>query len=172
MWAFGSFANQGDRKSKALRRKSVPIRDKRLLQIDTSSDGYTLETYRKHYGGNGARLVTTLHHSGAANQPNPIFNDPTNTVDAGNWSITDSWAIPSTAVSGVYFAKLTTDSGNFQNMIPFIVRNDGTPRTSYSKPATRPGKRTMPGVGTICIKAPAVRTAIAPTRSATIVRSQ
>ena len=36
------------------------------------------------------------------------------------------WAIPSTAVSGVYFAKLTTDTGNFQNMIPFIVRNDGT----------------------------------------------
>ncbi|MGO4837263.1 N,N-dimethylformamidase beta subunit family domain-containing protein, partial [Rhizobiaceae sp. 2RAB30] len=37
------------------------------------------------------------------------------------------WAVPSGAVSGVYFAKLTTDSGNFQNMVPFIVRNDGTP---------------------------------------------
>src|SRR5262249_25486236 len=41
-------------------------------------------------------------------------------------SVTDSWTIPSTAASGVYFAKLTTDAGNFQNMIPFIVRNDGT----------------------------------------------
>jgi N,N-dimethylformamidase beta subunit-like, C-terminal len=29
-------------------------------------------------------------------------------------------------VGGVYFAKLTTDSGNFQNMIPFVIRNDGT----------------------------------------------
>src|SRR5205085_1004359 len=26
-----------------------------------------------------------------------------------------------------YFAKLTTDTGDFENMIPFIVRNDGTP---------------------------------------------
>ena len=67
-----------------------------------------------------------MHHSGATNQPNPIFNDSTNTVDAGNWSVTNSWSIPSDAVSGVYFAKLTTDTGNFQNMIPFIVRNDGT----------------------------------------------
>ena len=38
----------------------------------------------------------------------------------------DSWSIPSTATSGVYFAKLTSGSGNYQNMIPFIVRNDGT----------------------------------------------
>ena len=67
-----------------------------------------------------------MHHSGADNQPNPIFNASTRTVDAGNWSVTDSWAIPSNATSGVYFAKLTTDTGNYQNMIPFIVRNDGT----------------------------------------------
>ncbi len=67
-----------------------------------------------------------MHHTGADNQPNPLFNSATNTVDAGNWSVTDSWAIPSNAVSGVYFAKLTTTTGNFQNMIPFIVRNDGT----------------------------------------------
>ena len=41
--------------------------------------------------------------------------------------MTDSWAVPTDATSGVYFAKLTTDNGNYQNIIPFIVRNDGTP---------------------------------------------
>ena len=72
------------------------------------------------------RLITSMHHSGADNQPDPLFNDATNTVDAGNWFVTDSWTIPSSAVSGVYFAKLTTDTGDNENMIPFIVRNDGT----------------------------------------------
>jgi hypothetical protein len=65
-------------------------------------------------------------------------------------------------VSGVYFAKLTTDSGNFQNMTPFIVRNDGTPRTFCSRPATRPGKHIIPGADIICIKVPVVRTVIVP----------
>ena len=124
----GSIANQGDLQIEGFATQiSTNAGQAVSFKIDTASSGYTLDIYRLgYYGGNGARLVTTMHHSGAANQPNPIFNDPTNTVDAGNWSITDSWAIPSTAVSGVYFAKLTTDSGNFQNMIPFIVRNDGT----------------------------------------------
>ena len=35
--------------------------------------------------------------------------------------------MPGTATSGVYFAKLTTTTGNYQNIIPFIVRNDGAP---------------------------------------------
>ena len=129
VWAIhGSIANQGDSQIEGFATQiSTNAGQTVSFKIDTASSGYTLDIYRLgYYGGNGARLVTTMHHSGAANQPNPIFNDPTNTVDAGNWSVTDSWAIPSTAVSGVYFAKLTTDTGNFQNMIPFIVRNDGT----------------------------------------------
>ena len=129
VWAIhGSIANQGDSQIEGFATQiSTNAGQTVSFKIDTASSGYTLDIYRLgYYGGNGARLVTTMHHSGADNQPNPIFNDATNTVDAGNWSVTDSWAIPSTAVSGVYFAKLTTDTGNFQNMIPFIVRNDGT----------------------------------------------
>ena len=129
VWAIhGSIDNQGDSQIEGFATQiSTNAGQTVSFKIDTASSGYTLDIYRLgYYGGNGARLVTTMHHSGAANQPNPIFNDATNTVDAGNWSITDSWAIPGTAVSGVYFAKLTTDTGNFQNMIPFIVRNDGT----------------------------------------------
>ena len=129
VWAIhGSIANQGDSQIEGFATQiSTNAGQTVSFKIDTASSGYTLDIYRLgYYGGNGARLITTMHHSGADNQPNPIFNNATNTVDAGNWSVTDSWAIPSTAVSGVYFAKLTTDTGNFQNMIPFIVRNDGT----------------------------------------------
>ncbi|MDB5567130.1 N,N-dimethylformamidase beta subunit family domain-containing protein, partial [Caballeronia mineralivorans] len=128
-WAIhGSIANQGDSQIEGFATQISANEGQTIsFKIDTALSGYTLDIYRLgYYGGNGARLVTTMHHSGADNQPNPIFNDATNTIDAGNWSVTDSWAIPSTAVSGVYFAKLTTDTGNFQNMIPFIVRNDGT----------------------------------------------
>ena len=130
MWAIhGSIANQGDSQIEGFATQiSTNAGQTVSFKIDTASSGYTLDIYRLgYYSGNGARLVTTMHHSGADNQPNPFFIDDTNTVDAGNWSVTDSWSIPSDAVSGVYFAKLTTDSGNFQNMIPFIVRNDGAP---------------------------------------------
>jgi hypothetical protein len=171
VWAIhGSIANQGDSQIESFATQiSTNAGQNVSFKIDTASSGYTLDIYRLgYYGGNGARLITTMHHSRGTNQPAPIFNSATNTVDAGNWSVTDSRTIPSTAVSGVYFAKLTTDSGNFQNMTPFIVRNDGTPRTFCSRPATRPGKHIIPGADIICIKVPVVRTVIVPMRSAII----
>jgi VCBS repeat-containing protein len=130
-WAIhGSIANEGDSQIEGFATQiSTNAGQTVSFKIDTDSsvNGYTLAIYRLgYYGGNGARLITSMHHTGTDNQPDPIFNSATRTVDAGNWSVTDSWAIPSTAVSGVYFAKLTSDTGNFQNMIPFIVRNDGT----------------------------------------------
>lgn len=129
VWSIhGSIANQGDSQIEGFATQiSTNAGQTVSFKVDTASSGYTLDVYRLgYYGGNGARLVTSMHHSGASNQPEPIFNDATNTVDAGNWSVTDSWTIPASAVSGIYFAKLTTDTGNFQNVIPFIVRNDGT----------------------------------------------
>ncbi|MFK4539623.1 VCBS repeat-containing protein [Bradyrhizobium ottawaense] len=126
----GSIASQGDSEIEGFATQiSTNAGQTVSFKIDTAStvNGYTLDIYRLgYYAGNGARLITSVHHTGTVNQPNPIFNSATNTVDAGNWSVTDSWTIPSTAVSGVYFAKLTSDTGNYQNMIPFIVRNDGT----------------------------------------------
>ena len=75
-----------------------------------------------YYGGNGATLVTTLNHSGSAVvQPNPLIDPTTGQVDAGNWSVTDSWAVPSTATSGVYVADVIDGSQIFQ--IPFIITN-------------------------------------------------
>ena len=130
-WAIhGSIANQGDTQIEGFATQiSTNAGQTVSFKVHTASvvKGYTLDIYRLgYYGGNGARLITSMHHTGTDVQPSAIFNSATRTVDAGNWSVTDSWAVPSTAVSGVYFAKLTSDTSDYENMIPFIVRNDGT----------------------------------------------
>ncbi|WP_201295937.1 DUF4082 domain-containing protein, partial [Cyanobium sp. Copco_Reservoir_LC18] len=98
---------------------------------------YRIEIYRLgYYGGDGATLVTTINTSGEA-QPNPV-SDSRGLVDAGNWSVSASWATPSDAVSGVYLAKLQCLDGNGNpiegatNQIPFIIRQD-EPRADGSK---------------------------------------
>ena len=54
-------------------------------------------------------------------QPAPMTNPATGEVDAGNWSVTDSWTIPSDAVSGVYVANVVQGTQVFQ--IPFVVKD-------------------------------------------------
>jgi N,N-dimethylformamidase beta subunit-like, C-terminal len=96
------------------------------FKIDTDSDSYRIDIYRLgYYDGDGARLVGSINHNGAVNQPGPIVDFSTGTVDAGNWSVTDSWTTPTDAVSGVYIAKLVREDGIVgENHIPFIVRDD------------------------------------------------
>ena len=101
------------------------------FKIDTDSRDYRIDIYRLgYYGGDGARLVHSIDRDLAAAQvqPLPLFDAETKLVDAGNWSVSASWAIPADAVSGVYFAKLTRfDGSGGENMIPFIVRDDEAP---------------------------------------------
>ncbi|MFC5757550.1 N,N-dimethylformamidase beta subunit family domain-containing protein, partial [Rhizobium sp. GCM10022189] len=96
------------------------------FKIDTDSTNYRIDIYRLgYYGGMGARKVATLQHTGLQNQPNPLRNATTGTVDAGNWAVSASWTVPEDAVSGVYIAKLVRQDGTFgENHIPFIVRDD------------------------------------------------
>ena len=93
------------------------------INNQTGNGTYHINIYRLgYYGGDGATLVTTLNHSGSpVVQPNPVTNSATGEVDAGNWSVTDSWSVPSTATSGVYIANVIDGSQIFQ--IPFVVRN-------------------------------------------------
>ena len=99
------------------------------FKINTDSSDYRIDIYRLgYYGGDGARLVTTIQHQGdlPTPQPAPLVDPTTGLLDAGNWQVTDSWNIPVDAVSGVYIAKLVREDGTFgENHIPFIVRNDG-----------------------------------------------
>ncbi|WP_257187337.1 MULTISPECIES: DUF4082 domain-containing protein [unclassified Bradyrhizobium] len=93
----------------------------------TGNPNYRVDVYRLgYYGGNGARLVTSLQHQAAAAvvQPAPLRDASTGLVDAGNWSVTDSWSVPTDAASGVYIANVINGTEIFQ--IPFIIRNDAS----------------------------------------------
>jgi hypothetical protein len=103
------------------------------FKINTDSTNYRIEIYRLgYYGGDGARLVATIQHQSATSvvQPAPITDPTTLLVDAGNWSVTDSWQVPGDAVSGVYIARLVRQDGHSpgsgENEIPFVVRNDSS----------------------------------------------
>ncbi len=94
---------------------------------DTTLAPYTVDIYRMgYYAGMGARQVATIPAANnlRVNQPAPLTDVATGLVDAGNWSTVSSWAVPNTAVSGIYFARLTrTDTGGASHIV-FIVRND------------------------------------------------
>ena len=84
------------------------------FKVDTSSTDYRLDIYRLGwYGGDGARRVDTIQPSAALPQNQPAcLNDPaTGLIDCGNWSVSASWVVPSTAVSGVYIARLVREDG-------------------------------------------------------------
>ena len=90
----------------------------------TGNPNYQINIYRLgYYGGDGATSVATIKHQATTPvvQPAAIINPATGEVDAGNWSVTDSWTIPSTAVSGVYVANVVQGTQVFQ--IPFIVKD-------------------------------------------------
>lgn len=96
------------------------------FKIDTTSSHYRVDIYRiGYYDGDGARLVGSFEHTGSVDQPAPLTDVATGLVDAGNWSITDTWDVPEDAVSGVYIAKLVDlDGSGGENHIPFIIRDD------------------------------------------------
>lgn len=111
---------------------SVNVGNTINFKINTSSTNYRLEIYRLgYYGGMGARLITTIQRQiGSAQvQPAAERDNVTGLVDAGNWGVSASWAVPSDAVSGIYIVHLVRqDATAGENHIPFIVRDDA--RTS------------------------------------------
>jgi len=96
------------------------------INNQTGNANYQINIYRLgYYGGDGATLVTSINHqSGTIVQPAALVDPTTGLVDAGNWQVTDAWAIPANATSGIYVANVVDGSQVFQ--IPFIVRNDGS----------------------------------------------
>jgi methionine-rich copper-binding protein CopC len=97
------------------------------FKIKTSAATFTIDIYRiGYYGGDGARKITSLTPDllASQNQPACSTNTTTGLVDCGNWSVSATWNVPSTAVSGVYFARITSSSG--ANQIPFVVRDDSS----------------------------------------------
>ena len=101
------------------------------FKINTPSTDYRLDIYRLgYYGGAGARKVATVQPSASLpqTQPNCLTDAATGLIDCGNWAESASWATPSDAVSGIYFAKAVREDGanTGASHIAFIVRDDAS----------------------------------------------
>jgi hypothetical protein len=98
------------------------------FKIDDQADvPYHIDIYRLgYYQGNGARLITTIPASQTLDQvqPAPLSDPSTGLVDAGNWAVSASWAVPATATSGLYIARLTRDDTGGASLVYFVVRAD------------------------------------------------
>ncbi|MEO6453540.1 MAG: N,N-dimethylformamidase beta subunit family domain-containing protein, partial [Ginsengibacter sp.] len=113
---------------------SVNKGDNVHFKIDvTDASAFTVKIYRLgYYQGNGARLIANIPGSfNGTQQPSPITDAASGLIDCGNWSESLSWAVPSTAVSGVYIAKLTKTAGGGSSHIFFIVRDDASTSDLY-----------------------------------------
>jgi len=97
------------------------------FKIKTDAHAYTIDIYRfGWYAGLGARKIASINPSASLpqNQPACLSQTSTGLVDCGNWAVSASWNVPSSAVSGVYEAHLTrTDTGG-DSAIFFVVRAD------------------------------------------------
>ena len=99
------------------------------FKVNTNVTAYRIDVYRLgYYGGAGARKVATVQPTATLPQSQPgCLNDATTgLVDCGNWSVSASWAVPASAASGIYIARLVrADNGGASHMA-FIVRNDAS----------------------------------------------
>lgn len=79
-----------------------------------------------YYQGNGARLIAGILPSAKLPQTQPacLTDASVGLVDCGNWAVSASWTIPTTAVSGIYFADLVRNDTGGANQIIFVVRNE------------------------------------------------
>ncbi|MFC3736266.1 N,N-dimethylformamidase beta subunit family domain-containing protein [Paractinoplanes deccanensis] len=107
---------------------SVNVGETVQFKIDSSAASYRVDIYRMgYYGGNGARLITSVNPVGRQNQPDCMTQAATGLVDCGNWAVSASWPVPSNAVSGIYFARLVrTDGTSGASHIHFVVRDDAS----------------------------------------------
>ena len=108
---------------------SVNPGDTVRFKINTPSRAYHFDILRLgYYQGNGARKVAAnLQPSASLPQSQPsclTVPDSTGLIDCGNWAVSASWTVPTTAVSGVYIAHLVREDTAGESHIVFIVRDD------------------------------------------------
>src|SRR5258706_3983151 len=108
---------------------SVNVGQTIFFKFSTPAPSYRIDIYRlAYYQGNDARFIASISPSAHLPQIQPpcLSDSTTGLTDCGNWGISASWTVPSTATSGIYFAKLVRlDTGEVGAAI-FIVRNDSS----------------------------------------------
>ena len=125
------------------------------FKINTPATSYHIDILRVgYYQGDGARkVVSGMLPTATLPQSQPACkNDtaPTGLIDCGNWAVSASWTVPTTAVSGLYLAHLVRDDTRRQgSLIPFVVRNDASHSDIlFQTDRTRPGRPTTPTAAT------------------------
>ena len=98
------------------------------FKVQTDALDYRLDIYRMgFYGGLGARKVDTIRPDVPLPQSQPacLTEPATGLVDCGNWALSARWQVPTTATSGIYFAKLVREDGTLgTSHVVFVVRDD------------------------------------------------
>jgi Domain of unknown function (DUF4082)/Bacterial Ig-like domain/Bacterial Ig domain len=108
---------------------SVDQGDTVRFKVKTPSAKYHFDIYRLgYYNGDGARLVDADESPSVKlpqTQPACATDAVSGLEDCGNWSQSASWTVPSSATSGIYFAKLERDDQESGwSHILFVVRDD------------------------------------------------
>ncbi len=108
---------------------SVNVGETERFKVKTNASSYHIDILRLgYYKGDGARMVTAnipISASLPQKQPECLKYSSTGLIDCGNWEVSASWAVPATAVSGVYIALLEEGNGH-ASQIPFVVRNEAS----------------------------------------------
>ena len=114
------------------------------FKVKSATASYHVDVYRLgYYGGSGARLIAgNLTPTNTSAQPACLTFQPTGLVDCGNWSVSLSWTVPSSAVSGVYVANLTRNDTGGESQVIFVVRDSA----SHSAVVVRHFRRDLAGV--------------------------
>lgn len=108
---------------------SVNVGQTIFFKISTPAASYRIDIYRLgFYQGNDGRLVASISPSVPLPQfqPSCLSDSSTGLIDCGNWGVSASWTVPSTATSGVYFARLLRLDTGEAGAIIFVVRNDAS----------------------------------------------
>ena len=109
---------------------SVNLGQTENFKVQTTASSWHIDILRLgYYGGDGARLIATNIQPSAPQpqtQPSCISTASTGLIDCGNWAVSASWTVPTTAVSGVYLAELVRNDTGGKSQIPFVVRDDAS----------------------------------------------
>ena len=99
------------------------------FKIHSGGTAYTLEIIRLGwYGGNGARLITTISHPGGATQPESTLRTQgeggVGSRECSSWTVTDTWSVPPLTTHGVYLGVIKrSGQPTFGHVGPFVVTN-------------------------------------------------
>ncbi|GII53523.1 hypothetical protein Pth03_19120 [Planotetraspora thailandica] len=98
------------------------------FKIRSSALNLQVDIYRMgYYRGAGARKITSVPAttSVSRNQPTCPTNATTGETEC-SWGTVANWPVPSTAVSGIYFAHVIRTDTQDDAHIMFVVRNDAS----------------------------------------------